>query len=533
MRIRMLNGVGVVASTKRKIKSGFEFENYFPTPGYDDPLMTSNGTNDMTIDRFIPQIVKQYSDDTSKIAQVLKQTNLENTLKAVFEFIYKHIQYKMDSPFEEQIRRPARSWADRQSGVDCDCYTVFISSVLTNLRIPHYLRMTAYNKNRGFQHIYVVVPKTIGASMDKKANYFTVDPVLDSFDAEKPFMRKKDRFMNVGSGFGTGLAGFPIRMLNGDDYPFDSRTNIVSQDVYYSPTLDTWALKGLDGGFYIEGDTNRRFVEPLNGEGLVFVNTGVGVGSFFKKVGKIAKKVGKAAVKVATKVALPAAASLIPGGSAVLNVAKGIVSNVKNVANTAKGAVKELASNAGSQVVEALQQSANNIVAPTIAQAQNIAQTASFDPSVINSKIIAANKSTVMSLANMDKTLNDKIVAANKAMIMSLSTVDKTMKDKIDLFSANFGTGLKKMLDSGTTVSDALKEVDKLSSAALKQTANINEQQKEIDSKATQIIVANQAEKLQNETFRNEQRSMNKITIVAIAAVGVLLVYLIISKKNN
>lgn len=35
----------------------------------------------------------------------------------------------------EHLRRPARSWQERSAGVDCDCMSIFASSVLTNLKL--------------------------------------------------------------------------------------------------------------------------------------------------------------------------------------------------------------------------------------------------------------------------------------------------------------------------------------------------------------------------------------------------------------
>ena len=258
--IRMLNGLGVVASKKRNIKPGNEFNQYFPKPTYIDPLYMANGANEDTIDRLIPKMVEQYGSDTERIAIVLKQKTLEATCRSIWTFLYDHVQYHLDSPMEEQVRRPARTWADRKNGVDCDCYTMFISSVLCNLRIPHYLRMASYKPLRGFQHIYVVVPKKWGADMNKKENYWTIDPVMDAFNAEKGYLKRHDKGMIPAQGLNHGLDGFPIRTLNG----FLGRSDLVYPDVYYNPVMDTWALKGLDGGYYIEGDPLRRFVEPLD-----------------------------------------------------------------------------------------------------------------------------------------------------------------------------------------------------------------------------------------------------------------------------
>lgn len=90
------------------------------------------------------------------------------------------------------MRRPARSWADRVSGVDCDCYLTFISIFL---QICAYLtlRMSAYSKDHWFQHIYVIVPKNSDLKVANRSDYWAIDPVLDAFDTEKPFLFKHDQ----------------------------------------------------------------------------------------------------------------------------------------------------------------------------------------------------------------------------------------------------------------------------------------------------------------------------------------------------
>lgn len=280
----MLNGLGLTATRKRNIKPGYEYDALFPKPDRTDPYLTRSGSNEQTLSMFIPEVVKRYHTDTSQVAVLLKRETLRDTLKAIWEFLYNHVQYKPDSPFEEQIRRPARTWADRRTGVDCDCYTVFISSVLTNLHIPHALRMTAYDRRRGYQHVYVVVPKSATANLSRRSDYYVVDPVMDAFDSEKPYLYKQDKVMldwTKGN-----LNGLPVRALNGK-LPFASRSRLVHDRVYYSPTLRTWAFKGIDGAFYLKANPNLRYVEPYEQQGLGFIATALtalNVGkSLFKK----------------------------------------------------------------------------------------------------------------------------------------------------------------------------------------------------------------------------------------------------------
>jgi hypothetical protein len=484
MIVRSLNGLGVVADRKRNIKSGKEFDAYFPKPEYSNPVLHNNGTNELTIDKLIPEMVRKYSKDTERITVVLKQPTLEATLKAVWDFIYTYIQYELDSPYEEQIRRPARMWADRKG--DCDCYTTFISSVLTNLRIPHYLRMAAYNRVRGYQHIYVVVPKTEGATIGARDTYFVVDPVLNSFNEEKPFLFKHDKFIAMARGLNS-LNGFPIRMLNGD-VQFSNRNDLAHNEIYYSPALKTWALKGLDGGFYINADPLKRFIEPLNGFEPMFYKTGVGLnGGLFKKI-----------VKGALKIAKPFA-SLIPGGSMVTDLASGLVNKIPD--KKSKGGATS--------------------AAPTAVQAAEALAPLTALPASVSVK--GGDSSDVIS----------KIVASNKAQVMSLNTINEGLKSKISTFSDGLTSEIKKVIDDGQNLKDTTANLKNLAISALTTTANVKQQTAEVATQNVEILNSVKSEQLKSEQFRTEQTSTNRITLIALVAVGVLLVYIAVKQSNN
>lgn len=65
---------------------------------------------------------------------------------------------------------------------------MFISSILTNLGLPHILRITKYNRDY-FQHIYPIVPTG--------NKYITLDCVTDQFNYEVPYSAKKDYPMDL------------------------------------------------------------------------------------------------------------------------------------------------------------------------------------------------------------------------------------------------------------------------------------------------------------------------------------------------
>ncbi len=227
------------AKQKRNIKSGSEYDHLFTSVDNDDKTIRRNANVYHTV-AFISKVVGETLDQTKKISKVLKGKSLNETCSNIWHFVYKHINYKKDREGYEQVRSPARAWHDRREGVDCDCYSVFISSILTNLGIPNILRITKYHRDH-FQHIYPVVP------YGKK--YITIDCVTDKFDYEVPFSEKKDypmdlQYLNGFDGFGTDELGKLIKLnLAKNKKPLPVKTTIKS--VVPKPAPKAGLIKNL------------------------------------------------------------------------------------------------------------------------------------------------------------------------------------------------------------------------------------------------------------------------------------------------
>lgn len=206
-KLNTYSGLGVVASGQRRIYEGREYYDMFPQPTGTDPIVNQNAEVHDTLN-FVALVVSKTLKDTKKVAAALKKSNNLLTSRAVFDFFYKHYAYKLDAYGVEQVRRPARAWRDRKSGIDCDCFATSVSSVLTNQGIDHYLKIIAINGRENFQHIYVVVPKFKDADITKRSNYWVIDPVLNRFDEEAPKITKTDYLK---------MEGIPLQYLNGID----------------------------------------------------------------------------------------------------------------------------------------------------------------------------------------------------------------------------------------------------------------------------------------------------------------------------
>ena len=175
------------AQSKRNIASGHEYNAYFPPANQATELVKQNGDLGDTT-RLMQEVIAISVPQTAQIAPQLKGRNLRETCQNIFDFVYKHINYRRDDKGKEQVRSAARTWHDRHRGVDCDCYSVFISSILINLGIAHAFRIAKYDRAKGFQHVYIVVPEP-----QNPKRYYTIDPVLDDFDKEhQPLIEYRD-----------------------------------------------------------------------------------------------------------------------------------------------------------------------------------------------------------------------------------------------------------------------------------------------------------------------------------------------------
>jgi hypothetical protein len=173
---------------KRNIKSGKQFGHFFPRANGSNQVILQNAHLWDTMD-LIPKVVGGTLAQTFEISRHLYDKDQYTCCRKIWQFVYDHIDYYKDEPGAEQVRSPARAWADRFEGVDCDCYSVFISSILSNLGIPHVLRITKYGSDT-FQHIYPVV-------LTEDGKEIIIDCVTEFFDHEVTYTQKKDYPMQL------------------------------------------------------------------------------------------------------------------------------------------------------------------------------------------------------------------------------------------------------------------------------------------------------------------------------------------------
>ncbi len=183
-----------------KVRPGYEFDHYFPRAKLITITKKKGATVADTL-KLIPAVIRETAFHTQKFAhEVIKAETVEQTCKNLWDFVYNHIAYKKDEDGKEQVRSPARTWHDRHNvdpkteepmGVDCDCMSLFIGSVLYNLNLPARIvfRITKYSKSY-FEHIYPVLILPTGKEI-------IIDCVLHQFNKEEPYTEKKDTTMDL------------------------------------------------------------------------------------------------------------------------------------------------------------------------------------------------------------------------------------------------------------------------------------------------------------------------------------------------
>ena len=91
----------------------------------------------------------------------------------IWHWLHTNVRYDYDKPGEEEIRTPARSYADRHSGIDCDCLAVLTACLLINQGFHPCFEIVGFNNEPQYSHIYVNLD---GAAIDRVLPVFLARP---------------------------------------------------------------------------------------------------------------------------------------------------------------------------------------------------------------------------------------------------------------------------------------------------------------------------------------------------------------------
>ncbi len=272
-----LSNEQINAELHRKIKSGKQYDRYMP---YSDcsSVKLAEGNTKVAIDNMVMWSNK-YAQHTKNLSVLFASDNLQNTCEAIHTFLYHHFQYKIDG-FKQNLRSPACSWVSRKEGIDCKSYSIFASTILTNLGVKHYFRRIKQDADSGFTHVYVIIPKNQENPTDLLSGYFCIDGTLP-FESEPLFYENDDVF--VGSGLGAldpitaglelgkeivNLANTILQILA----PFIQK---ILADLFFNPHCELKGLKSSQIGYDINYQLLPKLKSRLNllSKAIVFNDT--------------------------------------------------------------------------------------------------------------------------------------------------------------------------------------------------------------------------------------------------------------------
>lgn len=167
---------------KHTIKDVRPYLHLIPTGERMDYIVKPDASLEDSIN-FILWVIRKTAYQTERLAKVLNGTNLYDTCRVIFNWVYEHIEYHKDQPKKEQVRSPQRTIWDRMG--DCEDMQILTCAILYIKKIPFKIRTTVYNWQTGVQHIYPLVVTPDGREI-------VIDCVTNKFDYEVPYLKKYD-----------------------------------------------------------------------------------------------------------------------------------------------------------------------------------------------------------------------------------------------------------------------------------------------------------------------------------------------------
>ena len=144
--------------------------------------------NTQDIIELTQEVIRTDTDDTDRFAKHLPK-NIRG-LKELFDFVDQNFEYSEDPDFNQWVQTPSYLWYTKKG--DCKSYTVFISSVLSNMGMPHLIRYVSYGGPK-YTHVF---PVAILGGREIPLDVVWKKQSGGPFGRQKRFTKKKDFKMN-------------------------------------------------------------------------------------------------------------------------------------------------------------------------------------------------------------------------------------------------------------------------------------------------------------------------------------------------
>lgn len=406
--------------------------------------LTGYGFDKATIDTLI-DTCQRYRSQVSKLAAHLKADTPAQSAFNIWHWLHCNVKYNYDSEGKEEIRTPARTWADRHSGVDCDCLSVFTACLLIDMGYAPKFEIVAFSNKPQYSHIFV--------NLDGMA----IDRVLPTFNC-RPSLITKTLFMDIPVYRLSGVED--VALQNTLQGLYDSTLSKIAagtaskkDKLDFRKTQVLVSLQGTDynafrlagiimpyvkdmdeqGGYYFDNEEIAGLAAAGENELIAAELRGadeITLGKIFKKLKKAIKKVAK---KVATGVKKVAKATATAVKTVAKQTAKVTKAAVKSTANAVKAtanvvkagaqaaagkgkAAKATLKKAGQQVKKAVVQPVKTVAKAT----QQIVKKAVVQPVKTAVKVTVINPTKAVA-----KTTAKVVKATGKAVAKAVKTVVK------------------------------------------------------------------------------------------------------------
>lgn len=427
---------------------------YSPLIAESDNKITATGKGFKDTIETLKNAVFEGKKQVEKLAEHLKDPagSVYQSCFNVWHWLQTNVKYNFDRQGKEDIRLPARTWLDREKGVDCDCLSVFAFCLLANMGLKPVFEIVAFFGRDDYSHIYVNCEGVI------------VDRVLNKFNERAPFITKIKK-MEVPVYQLSGISGFDglndtvlknIRNQNPLSHNCSIRKNIAYERMRGNPVeqrafamfLPYMADVDLHNGalyFY-----RPEFAKVATWADSLLMNyyknasqntdlQGIELGKLFKKIGKALKKAAKSVAKATKKVVKAT-------GNAVKSVAKATANTVKAAAKSTVNAVKATANltKAGIQAATGQGAKAKATLKKAATQAKsavvNPIKQAAKDTKNVTKTAIDTTKTVVKeTVINPTKTAVKMVGKLVKVLLIKINPVTVLMRNSLrGLIALNF-----------------------------------------------------------------------------------------------
>lgn len=228
-------------ATESKDYIDAEAHNFYIPEGEGEEIFLSPFINvDSTVQNIF-RIARQYNSQVEVLANLIFMNesgsfkpNREVAIN-IWHFMRANFNYAPDRRKREQLRTPARSFADRFTGIDCDDFTIFISCLLIQYKVDHYYRVVDWEQD-GYDHIYIV-------AIGENGEELPIDPIPEVPEPlfEIPYGRKQDYFIDANkekiSMSTTMLSGAGTETMRPDEFRAALR-EVFGHDIDLSREVD-------------------------------------------------------------------------------------------------------------------------------------------------------------------------------------------------------------------------------------------------------------------------------------------------------